>query len=203
VVSLLVAVAVNGAARQVGWSVGLALFVIACAGFAFANRAVWFQMSPEAVSRSLYQQEPFPEAVRIGEYIRAHSTDKDIVQVLGSEPEIYFYAHRHSASGYLYMYDLTKSTPFAPAMQREVIHDVETTRPLYIVDVHVPTSWAMTRNSDQEIVEWASAYIQAHYDLIGRVALGDADKTNFVLMPGAAPQEKESWMYLALLKRKP
>ena len=99
VASLLVAVAVRGAARGAGWKVAGSAFALACAGFIYVNRSVWFELAPDAVCRSLYQREPFPEAVEIGRYIREHSATRDSMEVLGSEPEIYFYAHRHSASG--------------------------------------------------------------------------------------------------------
>jgi 4-amino-4-deoxy-L-arabinose transferase-like glycosyltransferase len=202
VVSLLVAVAVRAAARWAGWPVAGGIFVLACAAFIFVNRAVWFQMTPDAVGRSLYQREPFPEAMEIARYIREHSSPGDSIEVLGSEPEIYFYARRHSASGYLYMYDLTKQTPFAPAMQREMIHDIETARPLYLVDVHVPTSWAITRNSDLEIVNWASDYTRQHYDLAGKVILAADGRADY-LWGEAASREKGAWMYVSIFKRKP
>ena len=38
------------------------------------------------------------------QYIRNHSGPDALVAVLGSEPEIYFLAHRHSATGYIYTY---------------------------------------------------------------------------------------------------
>jgi hypothetical protein len=203
VISLLVAVAVRGAARGAGWKLAGGCFALACAAFIFVNRAVWFQMTPDAVSRSLYQREPFPEAAEIARYIRAHSAEGDSIEVLGSEPEIYFYAHRHSASGYLYMYDLTKPTPFAPAMQREMIHDIETAKPLYLVDVHVPTSWAITMNSDREILNWSSDYARRHYDLAGKVVLSGSGRADYLWGPAAATNQTDAWMFVSILRRKP
>jgi hypothetical protein len=42
---------------------------------------------------------------------------------LGSEPEIYFYAHLHSATGYIYTYGLMDEQKYAWTMQRETIRD--------------------------------------------------------------------------------
>jgi len=203
VASLLVAVAVRGAARGAGWKLAGGCFALACAAFVFVNRAVWFQMTPDAVSRSLYQREPFPEAVQIGRYIRAHSTAGDSIQVLGSEPEIYFHAHRHSASGYTYMYDLTKLSPYAPAMQREMMRDIETAKPLYLVDVHVPTSWAITMNSDREIIHWGSDYARKNYDLAGKVVLAEGGRTDYLWGPAAATNQMGVWPYISIFRRKP
>ena len=49
---------------------------------------------------------PFPESVKIGDYIREHSNPDDKIAVLGSEPQIYFYSKRLSATGYIYTYGL-------------------------------------------------------------------------------------------------
>ena len=38
--------------------------------------------------------------------LREHSAPDARIAILGSEPEILFYARRHSATGYIYMYDL-------------------------------------------------------------------------------------------------
>jgi len=203
VASLLVAVAVRGAARGAGWKFAGGFFALACAAFIVVNRAVWFQLPPEAVSHSLYQSELFAEAVEIGRYIRAHSTESDSIEVLGSEPEIYFYAHRHSASGYMYMYDLTKLSPYVPAMQREMMHDIETAKPFYLVDVHVPTSWAITMNSDREIINWSGAYERQYYDLAGKVVLAGTGRADYLWGPEAATNQMNAWTYISILRRKP
>jgi hypothetical protein len=125
------------------------------------------------------------------------------MEVLGSEPEIYFYAHRRSASGYMYMYDLTKATRFAPAMQREMMHDIETAKPLYLVDVHVPTSWAITLNSDRNFINWSSDFARQHYDLAGKVILAGGGRADYLWGPEAATNQTNAWMYLSILRRKP
>jgi 4-amino-4-deoxy-L-arabinose transferase-like glycosyltransferase len=201
--SLLVAVAVRDAARGAGWKIAGGGFALACAGFIFVNRAVWFQLAPEAVCRSLYQGEPFPEAVEIARYIRERSAPGDTIEVLGSEPEIYFGAHRHSASGYLYMYDMTKLSPLAPAMQTEMMHDIETAKPLYLVMVRVPTSWAITMNSDHAILNWSEAYARQYYDLAGKVILSGADRTEYLWGPEAATSKTDASADVSILRRKP
>jgi hypothetical protein len=203
VISLLVAVAVRSAARGAGWKAAGGCFALACAAFVFVNRAVWFQMTPDAVSRAMYQSEPFPEAVEIASYIRANSSPGDSIEVLGSEPEIYFYAHRRSASGYMYMYDLTKPTPFAPAMQREMIHGIETAKPLFLVDVRVPTSWSITLNSDRELLDWSRDYARQYYDLAGKAVLVGGGRADYLWGPEAATNKMDAAMYVSILKRKP
>jgi hypothetical protein len=203
VTSLLVAVAVRGAARRAGWRVTGCAFALACAGFIFVNRAVWFQLTPEAVCRSLYPGEPFPEAEAIGRYIREHSAPGDLIAVLGSEPEIYFHAHRHSASGYMYMYDLMKLSPYAPAMQAEMEHDIEKGRPLYLVMVYAPTSWARTINSDPALFGWSNGYARQYYDLAGEVVFSGEDRTDYFWGPAAAARKKDAPVDVSIMRRKP
>mgnify|MGYP003299295094 CR=1 FL=1 len=74
-------------------------------------------MGPLFACRSMYGANPFPEALKIAEYLRNHSSPAARIAVLGSEPEIYFYAARHSATGYIYMYPLMEPQPFAERMR--------------------------------------------------------------------------------------
>jgi hypothetical protein len=86
---------------------------LVCAGFVYAHRGVWFQMTPEDACRFIYGRNGFVESVEIGRYIKEHSAPDARVAVIGSEPQIYFYAHRHSASGFIYMYDLVQLHRYA------------------------------------------------------------------------------------------
>ena len=131
--------------------------------------ALLFQMSPLEVTRSVYGRNPFPEAIPVAEYIRSHSNKDDRIAVLGSEPEIYFYARRRSVTPYVYIYPLVEAQPLAPQMQAEFIHDVETRRPEYLVVVDIAASWLRQPNSPSRLLEWATPYCRLHYDRVGVV----------------------------------
>jgi hypothetical protein len=85
------------------------------------RRDYCFSWSPEKACRCVYGPDPFVECPAIADYVKNHSQPDDRVAVLGSEPEIYFYANRISATGYIYMYPLTESDSFARKMQEEMI----------------------------------------------------------------------------------
>src|SRR5439155_711705 len=72
----------------------------------YRERAFFFILPPEQVSRATYGTNPFPEAPVIAQRIADDTLPEDRVAVLGSEPEICFYARRRSATGYIYMYGL-------------------------------------------------------------------------------------------------
>src|SRR4029450_9774272 len=68
------------------------------------ERKFFFEASPADASRMIYPESPFLESIRIAEYLRGRTTRNDTIAVLGSEPQIYFYSDRHSATGYIYTY---------------------------------------------------------------------------------------------------
>ena len=131
----------------------------------FSERQFFFTKTPIEAARELWGDNPFPEAIPAADYLRAHTAPETPIAILGSEPEIYFYAHRRSATGYIYMYGLMEPQPYALRMQEELIHDLETRRPEYIVDVDVSTSWLMRENSATRILDWWDAYRPLHYTL--------------------------------------
>jgi hypothetical protein len=127
---------------------------------------LFFRLTPVAVSRSLYGFEPFPEAKVLADYIRAHSSPDDRVAVLGSEPEIYFYARRQSATGYLYTYPLLEHQPFADQMRRQMKQEIEAARPLFLIQVRAWTSWQSRPATPQRIAGWCDALTPPNYKLI-------------------------------------
>jgi 4-amino-4-deoxy-L-arabinose transferase-like glycosyltransferase len=161
-IPLLPAVALlTGAAASQRW--GRWALAGAIALSLFTERQFFFTKTPTEAARELWGENPFPEAIPAAEFLRAHTAAETPIAILGSEPEIYFYAHRHSATGYIYMYGLMEPQPYALRMQEELIHDLETRRPQYIVDVDVSTSWLMRENSATRILDWWDAYRPLHY----------------------------------------
>ena len=89
--------------------------------------------TPDQFSRSVYGANPFPESVKVAEYIRKNTKPEDRIAVMGSEPQICFYAHRRSATEHIYMYGLMEPQPFALRMQEEMIAQVEKSEPPFLV----------------------------------------------------------------------
>ncbi len=129
----------------------------------------FFQLTPRQVADNLYQLNPVDEAMVVGDYLRKNSAPDAKIAVIGSEPEIYFYAHRHSATGYIYTYALMEPQGAALDMQHEMIAEIETNRPEYLVGVTYGLSWLFHPHSNHLIVDWASHYETRFYDRIGVV----------------------------------
>jgi len=135
-----------------------------------------FQWPPAEASRNLYPRNPFVEAVAVGNHLRENSPVRATVAVMGSEPEIYFYARRHSATGYIYTYALMESQPHALEMQRDMVREIETNRPDFLVQVQAQLSWLPNPDSPRYLSDWFESYARDHYDKIGVVGFGAGGK---------------------------
>jgi len=162
--ALLAASAVD-AMKQRGWGKpALVAVALACALPLAYNNAYLFRMSPAQAAATSYGQNPFPEAVRVSEFLRQHTPNDAKIAVLGSEPEIYFYSSRHSATGYIYTYGLMEPQKYARRMQDEMIGEIEASRPEYFVYVKSHWSWLQDERSDTHIFDWAQQYLAAQYE---------------------------------------
>jgi hypothetical protein len=195
-VALLAGAAVNR--RAMCWVFGAAL--VLSLGL---QREFLFRLSPLEACRELYERNPFPEAIPVADYIRAHSEKDARIAVLGSEPEIYFYAHRHSATSYIYMYGLMEAQPYALAMQNEMIAEVEAAEPQYVVQVSGEASWLQDPQSPTRLFDWWYKYGARHYQLVGIADIISEQRTEYRWAAAAEAYEPQSSYYLAVYLRSP
>ena len=144
----------------------------------YRGRAYFFHLSPVEEVRFSYGNNPFPEAIAIGRYLHEHTTPADRISILGSEPEILFYAHRISATGHIYAYGLMEPQPYARMMQHEFIKQTEESVPEFVVLVPLNTSWLRNTRSVPDLWEWIPQFISAHYDRVGLINI-DGDGSSF------------------------
>jgi hypothetical protein len=201
-VSLLVAVGARRAALSMGEAIPAAGLALACAAFTLAQRALWFEQTPEAACRALYLENPFPEAGPIAKYIEEHSTAQDTIAIMGSEPEICFSARRHSATGYIYVYDLVQTHPYAQAMQQEMRRQIEAAKPAFLLLVKVDRSWSINKGADLSILDWAVDYGAKYYNVAGKVWILP-DRTEYVWGREASSRTFDTPTRVTILQRKP
>ena len=162
--ALLTGVGASALGARWRWAAPAALAAL-CLTVVWGHRDVFFKLSPEAACLRIYGTHPFIEGAAMGRFIREHSSPDDTVAVLGSEPEILFYAHRRSATGYIYMYDLLAPHGYALAMQQEMEKQIEGSRPAFMVMVFDDNSWSayLQTETNPPIGQWASQYYHEHY----------------------------------------
>ena len=134
----------------------------------------YFHLDPVALNRKIFDRDPFLEAVGVGSYIRAQSAEQDTIGMFGSEPEICFYAARHCASSYLYTYPLMEKQKYADEMRRDMMQQLQDTRPKFLVYVDVARSWGTpaTLEENRAFLEMAWGYADRDYELVKQVAVG-------------------------------
>lgn len=166
-----------------------------------SDRVLLFTLSPIEACRRIYPESPFPESLRIAEYVREHTRPDDTIAVLGSEPQIYFYSQRRSATGYIYAYGLMEPQKYARQMQEEMMGEIERARPMYLVSVVVNDSWLWRPGSERLIFNWANQYTAQNYAAAGFVNITPTETDYYF---GNAPSSVESLKdYILIYKRNP
>jgi hypothetical protein len=205
-VSLLVGLAIGAATDKFGMSpllraIPVLVFLGAGVYTVAAQREFFFALDPVTACRVTYGTNPFVEAIQVADYIKNQTPDGARIAVVGSEPEIYFYARRHSATGYIYTYPLMEEQKYASTMQHEMTAEIEAARPDFLVFVDVPFSWLVRPHSDTHIFSWAVKYLQDQYEQVGIADIGDTTEYRWGdEVKGYRPASK--WT-VSVYKRKP
>jgi len=189
-------------ARSIALRVGVPAVIVAAALLQpiLTSRDVLFALAPDQVSRSIYGRNPFPESVEIARYIRERTRPDERVAVIGSEPQIYFYSGRRSATGYIYTYPLMELQPYASAMQRQMIREVEAAAPRYLVFVSATRSWLVRPDSDQTIFGWFEQY-QRSFTRVGVVDIVPRQETVYRWGAEARDYAPRSDVWLMVFER--
>jgi len=171
-----------------------------CISEAVYEQRYLFQLTPMQISRATYGDNPFPESVEISRFINAYTKENESVAVLGSEPQIFFYAHRRSATGFIYMYPLMEPHAYALKMQTDLIKEIESSRPKILVFVNIPFSWLARPDSKNLIFNWADKYQKTYYRLIGIIDISGRE-TQYSWEPNIIPPRSSSFISLYERKR--
>ncbi|MBY0425641.1 MAG: glycosyltransferase family 39 protein [Cytophagales bacterium] len=159
-----------------------------------------FKEKPLKLSRIIYGSNPFPESIQLADFLKKKTTEQDKIAILGSEPQIFFYSGRKSATGYIYTYNLMEVHPYSLKMQKEMISEVEKSKPKYLLFVNVAFSWLSRPDSEKFIFDWYGKYINENYNMVALMDLVGFTG-NFVTENVSAyqPQSKE---YIIVFERK-
>lgn len=157
--------------QRLGGALPVLIIAASWGQYMLADWRYLFIHTPEEVTQKLYVWNPFVESPEIGAYLKEHTKPDQKIAVIGSEPQIYFYAQRRAATGFLYVYPLVEPQPFAARMQAQMRREIETEKPAYIVYAFVRLSWLLSYESDATIMAWADQYLSDHYERVGLVEM--------------------------------
>jgi len=188
--------------RLLEWPVVILLF-LALAYPVWQQATFFFKLVPNDASRSIYSPNPFPESLKLAEYLRSQTGPDDTIAILGSEPQICFYAHRHSATGYIYTYGLMEAQPYALQMQQEMIREIEVAKPAYVLFVNVPYSWLAHSDSEKLILQWFAKYQEEHLEQVGFADIVSPTSTEYHLGdPEGKFTNPQSSFFVTIFKRR-
>jgi len=168
----------------------------------YQQRIFFFVMSPSEASRSTYGWNPFPESLEIARFIKEHSEKNDRIAVMGSEPQIYFYSNRRSATGHIYTYALMEDHSYASTMQEEMIREIESWSPKFLVFVNIPTSWLARADSKKLIFKWFIQYQDKYYQKVGTIDMLPRQQTVYCWGQECENYKTRSSHWLSVFKRK-
>jgi hypothetical protein len=208
-ICLFIGIAVSSAVHELSQYLPIAaataiplLILLSAITFSVAGQSdIFFRFFPLTACRAVYGNNPFPEAQVISEYLKRHSSPNARIAVIGSEPEVYFYSRRHSATGYIYTYPLVEPQKYAMDMQKDMAREIENSRPEYMVFVQVISSWIASPESSTFILDWSHKYAADHYEMVGIVDETDP-QTQYVWGDSAKSYHVKSGASIRVFKRK-
>jgi len=142
--------------------------VTALASTVAAHADVFFSLSPRAITRLTYGGQPFSLSLPIARFIQERSDREDRIGIIGSEPQIPFYAQRRPASGYLYINSTTEPQPYAAKMREEFMREIESAAPRFLLYCQLTPGWYATGEAEKELLRWFRAYAGEHYRFVAR-----------------------------------
>ncbi len=180
-VALLAAAGVCAAGRLAGARARVATtaLVVVAVGVGVARQADYlFEDDVRSVSRSMYGASPFVEATRIGAWLNEHTTSNDVIGIVGSEPELAFYAQRQLATGFLYIYPLLERHPYTQQMQAEWSAELRRAAPRYLVFVDIDEGWSLSHTVALPFLQALHPWLQANYRPVLRVPIANAGEVD-------------------------
>lgn len=208
VVALLVGVGVSRSLHLLRGDQSVELFLallvvvvtlIATGAVLIGNGAVWLTSAPKKAVEDIYLSSLFGDAREAAELIAKNTPPGARIAVIGSEPEIYFYSRRRSATGHIYTYALMERHPYAAKMQDEMIRQIEAAKPEYVVFVNSYYSWLSQPESEPKLLQWWPGYWEKNLQLVRTLTTREGPEEFAEKDPKPAGS---SGSYLLLLKRK-
>jgi 4-amino-4-deoxy-L-arabinose transferase-like glycosyltransferase len=192
----------RGRRRSFSWPVVVVLLmggaIVICQQWEF-----FFWWTPTQACREVYGWAPFVESPLIAEYVSRHSTPDQRVAVLGSEPEVYFYARRRAATGHLFAYPLTEQNPFALKLQEEMCREIEAAKPEFLVVFDNSTSWWMVvPDRNRFVLDWSARYLNRYYRPVGLADTRSSRRIDYLWDKEAAEAKPRGDTHVWVFRRK-
>jgi len=172
------------------------LCVALVVGQAWAAAPWYFAAGPAAAkARKLYDWNPFPESREIAAFIAERSRPEDRIYIFGSEPQIFFYAERRSATRYIYAYPLTMPGPGVEERQRQVLAELVRDPPRFIVSIFSRKSLLEEESTPRVLRAGLLELVRSGYHPIGFAPQRGDGRTHMVTHPSELDPLKDGMVF--------
>ena len=119
----------------------------------------FFFQKPSDVSRYMYRYDYFSEIKDFSKKLGEISKPDDKIGVLSTDPQIFFYAQRQQATGFLYLYPLLENQKFASEMTEKLIAETEANKPEWLISFYIPRE-GNNPITTKRVITWFDKYAQ-------------------------------------------
>ncbi len=160
----------NSKNKQIAAAMAAAvLMVVAPVGM---NRQYYLESDANNISRRYFGANPFPESRALADLIARDTSPRDPVFILGSEPQILFYAKRQSPSPFVMAYPWMASYPRYREFQEQLWHQLQAVPPKYVLDiVNLPDTLLWDGKANLEVIRQIRQWLRREYQISGVMAV--------------------------------
>jgi 4-amino-4-deoxy-L-arabinose transferase-like glycosyltransferase len=120
-----------------------------------------FRYTAAEAVRRIYPGDFFAEMPNFAQRIEEVTPPKKPIFIFGSEPELLFYAHRPSATRYIFLFPLYGPYGNAREKQLAAAAEVESANPP--TTVYFPNLLFFTSGTDQYFTDWSRSYMEQNF----------------------------------------
>ena len=136
-----------------------------------------FFLSPAKLTEWVYGTvNPFIESAEVARHVRDLTRPQDRIFVAGSEPQIYYYAQRRSASRFIITYPLNLRTIDREFYQKQAIGELKQNPPRVIVVSRRPYSGLWEPGSPTYFIDYLTKTLNERYQLVGGIVWKEGDR---------------------------
>ena len=148
----------------------------------------WFSYPSTEAIRKIYPGNFFAEMPALGDRISKVTAPDQRVFIFGAEPELLFYAHRVSASRYIFLFPLYG--PYRDAREKQLAAAEEIDRKVPAAAVYVPNQLFFTSGTEQFFTNWSLYYIDQNF-LPDTWLINDSPATARLVLAGSSPPPEQ------------
>ena len=167
-----------------------------------SHREVLFESPLDWVSRLTFGMNPFPESLRIAELVKQRTAKDDRIAVIGSEPQIYFYSHRRSGTGFIYDYALKENHPLALQMEEQMKQEVERSEPKMLIYIFFRSQSMSVLPADERITDWFVNYVHRSYRKIAVFDITPGDTAGVSLERALQNKDPQAKQWISIYERR-